>query len=307
MTPATGSAVEPDDRPALSAAERLGQIEVDTFCIGCHYNLHGQAVSVDERLGFPVCRCPECGRFHPAGVGVSASSVWTRRLATVLLLNWVGVVMAGTLAICFFLGVLSASTVGIYSNYVQVTADGREVEYRGSMNGGFLPYIKGTNTPAGPVTLAQQLQPIFPSDAERAAADAAGGSPRAWEHALGPGPQAWLWVTAGSLVLGTLAGGLCVTLLWHWPRRRYAWALVVPLVPAAVLLAVYASNAGFQLIRGQAAGRALVQLAIQALGVLIGVRVGRPVARALVRTIIPPKPRQALAFLWQVDGKPLSA
>ena len=67
---------------------RAGQIEVDAFCGGCHYNLHGQPVTVDERLGLPVCRCPECGRWAAAGVATGAGSVWVRRLGTVLLFNW---------------------------------------------------------------------------------------------------------------------------------------------------------------------------------------------------------------------------
>jgi hypothetical protein len=36
---------------------------------------------------------------------------------------------------------------------------------------------------------------------------------------------------------------------------------------------------------------------------LIGILLGRPLARQIARTIIPPKPRQVLAFLWIVDGK----
>src|SRR5580700_5130530 len=78
--------IAPTSSPPMA---RHGQLEVDAFCAGCGYNLHGQVVSLDERLGFPICRCPECGRYHPAGAGVTANSVWLRRYAAVLLVCWV--------------------------------------------------------------------------------------------------------------------------------------------------------------------------------------------------------------------------
>ena len=299
-----------DESPPLSPMQRRGVIEVDTFCTGCHYNLHGQAVTVDDRLGIPVCRCPECGRFHPAGVGVTASGVWVRRLATVLLFNWVGIVLVGTLTLCFFLGLLSAGSVGIYQYGAQVTPDGRPVEYRPmTAKGGLSGYqyvIAGTDTPVPRVVFAERLHPIFPP---AAAGDDRGvnvaPNPYTESQRASPGPVPWYWLSGGSLALGALAGALCVSLLWHWPRRRYLWCLLLPAAAAGVLMALYATADEFFLIRGEAIGRAAVQLAIQCVGVGVGIGVGRPIARAVVRTVVPPKPRQALAFLWQVDGKAL--
>src|SRR5687768_7293632 len=85
------------DRPPLRPLEQYVQLETDHFC-DCGYNLHGQKVSRDERLDFMVCRCPECGRWHPAGHGVAARSIWLGRFAMSMLVAWVlGLV-------CFFLG-----------------------------------------------------------------------------------------------------------------------------------------------------------------------------------------------------------
>ena len=43
------------------------RIQTDTFCEGCGYNLFSQKVWIDERLGIPVTRCPECARHRAAG------------------------------------------------------------------------------------------------------------------------------------------------------------------------------------------------------------------------------------------------
>ena len=154
-------------------------------------------------------------------------------------------------------------------------------------------YIVGTNTPAPRVIYGHKLYPIFSTTIVTES-----GYKR-----QSPGPVPWYWLSVGSVALGALAATLCVSLAWHWPRRRYLWCLLLPMLALAVLGNVYAVSDEFALIRWAAVGRFGTQTALQCVGILIGIVVGRPVARAVVRTIIPPKPRQALAFLWQVDGK----
>src|ERR1700719_294720 len=85
--------IDPTTPQASAPLARHGQLEVDCFCSRCHYTLHGQVVWIDERLQIPICRCPECGRHHPAGSGVTAHSVWLRRFASLLLALWVIVVL----------------------------------------------------------------------------------------------------------------------------------------------------------------------------------------------------------------------
>ncbi len=265
----------------------LGVIEVDTYCVGCQYNLHGQAVSLDDRLGLPVCRCPECGRFHPAGVGVSAAGTWARRLATLLLFAWVAVVVAATVTTWFFMGAASVGSVAAYTTMVRVAADG------------------GPAPAKTPAHFADLLHPIrggpAVTDARFDGAESYGYGEMG-PHGPGPGPAPWLWLSAGSLALGTLAGGLCVTLLWHWPRGRYLWCVLLPALPAVFVAVIYLNTDEYQLIRGPALGRAASAAGVQAAGVLIGIGLGRKAARLVARTVIPPKPRQLLAFLWHADG-----
>jgi hypothetical protein len=116
------------------------------------------------------------------------------------------------------------------------------------------------------------------------------------------GLSTMLWISAGSLVLGFIAGTLCVTLLWHWQRPRYLWAMVLPLVPVAGLAMIYHTVPDYGEIQMQCMMHVISQAAIQSVGILLGVMVGRKISRTIVRMIIPPKPRQTLAFLWTVDG-----
>ncbi len=79
------SGATPPAQDTGSAA--LGRLECDAFC-SCGYNLFRQEVVRDERLDLPLVRCPECGKWHPAGHGATAASVWMTRLARVLLVAW---------------------------------------------------------------------------------------------------------------------------------------------------------------------------------------------------------------------------
>jgi hypothetical protein len=56
-------------------------------------------------------------------------------------------------------------------------------------------------------------------------------------------------------------------------------------------------------IRTWVINRVLLMFAIQSAGILLGIMLGRKLSRTLVRMVIPPKPRQMLAFLWLTDGK----
>ncbi len=106
--------------PPIPPLQRHLQLETDLFCFGCGYNLHGQVVTQDDRLGFLVCRCPECGKFHPAAMGVSASRPWLARLGVMLVVFWVLMVLAIMGLGGFFTGMctyahLDTYTIGDYT------------------------------------------------------------------------------------------------------------------------------------------------------------------------------------------------
>jgi hypothetical protein len=270
--------------PTIAPSEKHGVIEVDTFCTGCHYNLHGQVVSIDERLGFPICRCPECGRFHPAGVGVTASGVWLRRWANGLLLTWVLMVLAGFIAAAGLMAILDGASIGIYTNNYLAAPDGRPVTWAG--NGGYV--IEGTTIPIkNPMAMTKLYR---------------------WDVSMdGPSPG-WLpmvLLTGGSFLVGLLGAVLCVTLMWHWPPYRYFLCLLVPIGAAILVSLPFYFADQFGSIRGQCLERIAFQSSIGCIGLTLGVIVGRSISRTIIRIVVPPRPRQALAFLWQVDGKRL--
>lgn len=69
--------------------DKVGCIQTDLFCEGCGFNLKGQSVWKDERLGIFVCRCAECGRHHAPGTSTSAGNLWLGRISRGLMLLWV--------------------------------------------------------------------------------------------------------------------------------------------------------------------------------------------------------------------------
>jgi hypothetical protein len=110
-------------------------------------------------------------------------------------------------------------------------------------------------------------------------------------------------LSAGSVVLGFITAMACVSLLWHWPKRRYGWLVIVAIISAGLAMIPFGTADEFQFARLDCLLHVLSQAGLQMLGMLGGILLGRPLARQIARTIIPPKPRQALAFLWLVDGK----
>ena len=278
-----------DPLPPLKAREKHARLEVDTFCAECGYNLHSQAVVRDERLGIFVCRCPECGRFHPAGVGVSATSTWLRRLGTMLLGLWVLIVLFVIFWIVLGFGAIQVGFVETFTYRKMIAMDGREVEWNSSPNpnraGGraYQAVVKGTTQPVAQWRMVSTLDPQ-PGNRRR----------NIWDV---------IPFAIGAPALGFVTGVLLVVFFWHWQRRRYKWALLLPLAVAAVVSVIFCIDEMYILIRPFAVqmcfGWAMAELAGMALGVLVG----RPIARGLLRMFIPPRPRQAFAFLWGADAK----
>lgn len=242
----------------------IGQIQTDTFCEGCGYNLHAQAVMRDERLGILVSRCPECGRFAPAGHSTTAARLWLSRVLTLCLGVWVLVVL-GLFALCtLFMGM---TAYGHLQNDVRWRQVARPLS-------GSPSYEYYVFTPAPGDAAALQNQQF-----ER------------WAMAM---------LAAG---LGLFAGMLFSVLLWHlrWPWRALAW--VPPLVGCGVAALGWANDPAAVHLQAWGLRWIAAYWAIECVGVGVGLLLGRPVVRGLLRVLVPPRPRQHLAFLWLVDGR----
>jgi hypothetical protein len=276
-----------DPLPPAKAHEKHMRLEIDVFCVECGYNLHSQAVVRDERLGIFVCRCPECGRFHPAGVGVTATSAWLRRAGTMLLVFWVLIVLFAIFWIVMGLGAIQVGFIETFTYRKMVAMDGREVEWTmnptGSGGRGYQAILKGTTQP---VTQWRNVATLRPSRGEYRRTK--------WDM---------IPFAIAAAALGFITGLLLVAFLWHWKRRRYPWVMVLPLAVAAFVSTVFYYDDDFMFIREWAIrmvfGWAMFELAFMGVGILFG----RPIVRGMLRMFVPPRPRQHFAFLWTVDGK----
>lgn len=250
----------------------IGQIQTDTFCEGCGYNLHTQAVMRDERLGILVCRCPECGRYSAVGQTTTAARVWLNRLATVLLTGWVLFILV-LFALCsLFLGMLAYGHMAEMTEYRPVTP---------------IQTIKSGY--AGPYRYQRVVKQIPANDSDQQ-------SVQLWT-------QAWLAIL--TISLGLITGGLFSVLMWHCK----GWVRMLAFVPAALGCGIastgWISEPQAAATRDWGLMHIGIYLLIDLLTIGLGLLLGRWFARGLLRVLVPPKPRQHLAFLWLTDGKVL--
>ncbi|HEV7298103.1 MAG TPA: hypothetical protein VGN72_01980 [Tepidisphaeraceae bacterium] len=271
-----------DAPPHVRPLERYVQLETDHFC-DCGYNLHGQIVTRDERLNFMVCRCPECGTWHPAGEGTSARRVWLNRIGLFALFAWI------LFATCVVLGLLLAmgGMQGLHNatavEWVQFLPDGTRVEW--DLEQGQMVNSVTRQPLANTGFLNIQSRRVFEMQ---------------WDR------QEVTWVIFLNLVsclLATSLGGFIAIAGWHVPRRRYLWVALLPIAVAGVVYGLWRLERSHDAFHVELLPWMGWCVALQVIFVLLGTVIGRPLARGLARVFVPPKPRQALAFLWRVDGK----
>lgn len=83
-----------DDAFAFEMMVQVTTVEADRYCEGCGYNLRTQIVRRDARTQVLLCRCPECGRYHPVSDSVSVGRVWLSRVSTLALALWITVLIS---------------------------------------------------------------------------------------------------------------------------------------------------------------------------------------------------------------------
>ena len=72
----------------VPGTETTTTVQGDPFC-ACGLNLHGLAITRDDRTGLPLARCPECGRFHASGAADTVVTQWAARFYAALVIAWV--------------------------------------------------------------------------------------------------------------------------------------------------------------------------------------------------------------------------
>jgi len=244
----------------------VGTLQTDTFCEACGYNLHTQAVWKDERLGLLVCRCPECGRYCPAGHGSSAARTWLNRLATALLVWWV-----------FFLLLL----FGLLTLFQGMIAYGYVADS-----------VRWTNVP-----LPNGKMMISRYEARDYAAEPADSQQRHQTESLTLGVIA--------IILAGFGGCVFSVFFWHARGAGRLLAFLPPLIGCSVATLIWLSDPLTEFVRVFGVVRIGTFFLLESASVAAGLVFGRPIARGVLTLIVPPKPRQHLAFLWTTDGKAL--
>ena len=265
----------------------------------CGYNLFGQKVERDGRLGFDVVRCPECGRFSPAGHATPAARPWLRRAAVLLLALWAlvfaGVVLAATLALW---GLYVGSTEPfLVSRVVEQGTDRPLVEnYEGLGNTrGPMRYFDARTNAEVPPGRAEEVRVPRGSEVARL-------STTAWNYGH-EGPPWWVWplLLAFDALIGLGLGTLVAAGLWHVGRARWAFLLWAAVPVALAWLNLAAQGDDYRLVHGWYFIRVGTSAAATLAAAALGLAFGRRIARGLARLLVPPGPRQALAFLWHAD------
>lgn len=255
----------------------VGQVQTDTFCAGCGYNLHTRPVMRDERLGILICRCPECGRFSAAGQTATAARSWLNRLATILLTGWV-----------FFLLVLFA----LCALFLGMLAFGHTME-----SVGYRPMSMPQPRMVNGQMVYSNYYYRFRYEVRDISRETTDDQTR----------HAWVqgWLAFLAVALGLITGILFSSFLWHCRRWIRLLAFLPPLLGCGVSAILWIQNPASEEIRAWGVGQIGEFFLIELLAVVIGLLVGRTFARGLVRVLVPPKARQHLVFLWITDGKVL--
>jgi hypothetical protein len=260
---------------SLASGAVIGTIQTDTFCEGCGYNMHTQAVTRDERLGILVARCPECGRFSAVGQTTTAARAWLNRLATILLTGWVFSLLI-LFALCsLFLGMVAYGHMIEMTDFVQVS-------------GGPVPGAP-PGTSFTPYKFVYAIKHIPPDDWEQQAS-------RRWSQ---------IWLATITVALGLVTGVLFSTLLWHCKGLLRLAAFLPPILGCGIAALGWASDPQSAPIRNWGLMQIGLYFGIDLLTIATGVLLGRRFARGMLQVLVPPKARQHLAFLWIVDGKTL--
>lgn len=274
---------------AIAQPTQLGHLEADSFC-ECGYNLHGQVVTRDERLGIAICRCPECGRFHAAGKTTAATQPWLSRLGNLAIALWLLMILGTVTLGGWGLGALTWVPAEAFTTMVPVEAQ----------TGRILTWEEANQTVGGPNGRIRRPEyerkrvPIY-----RVREIWADRMPES--HFDGIAAEFRLICLA---VSGCSAGlGLLAVFLWHLRRPRVFFWLLLPVVAGIIGCLIWWTERDKILEPLWELKHNLIQMGLQVLMMAAGLLVGRPVARGLLRVFIPPRVRQHLAFLWWIDGK----
>jgi len=246
-----------------------------------------------------VCRCPECGSFHPAGRGIAAGSKWLARLGGVTLAAWVVFCLFVVLLGSFILCGMQYAYLSDFSSWEWRTADGQRVVW--DYNNGKAQYVVASTRQ--PVANNQVIKRRVPDEGSQQSYSVL--SPGDYEDRT-PFWQRLIPYVIVSTIVGVILGVLFAVACWHWKRRAY-FALLLPFLLGAIAFSLWRTPRESAEMLRWALSRTAIHAGFQALVLALAIGFGRPMARLTLRLALPPSLRQHFAFLWAADGKRWSA
>lgn len=288
-----GAAREGGARP-----EPLGFVGADRPCVGCGFNLRGQAIARESHYGLALARCPECGRAD-ALMELPRLARWQGRVALLLTGAWLGAMLLGLLV-----------TFGLMSNATYRI----RMRLADPFNVRIIDAYKAAD-PANAQSLYYGEDAYLPSNWQ-SLIDIEAMAKELPDPLLEMRAKALLEVLLSMTYLVPL--GMCWGVALGWRRRGQVVAamVVMTVVGIAMYYAMYVANSGPNRVRfgGWSSDAAMAQLGprlfipcvlVVGVSLVVGAWFGKPVARLLVLLLIPPAARAPLSFLWYIDGKPL--
>jgi len=277
---------DPQSHVGFDAQPPVAVVEVDRFCGGCGYNLRHSQIRRDPATRLLLCRCPECGAYHPANELAATTRAWAKHLLVGVAILWV----------FFWWGVVGMAMVG----WGGTVAVGQELAVGWDQVEVQVPMAFDANgNPTHWQANIQYQQVLRGWDTERTTVTA-------------------LMAVAVSGI-GMLLMTLIVSAFAHW--RRWGYVLLATLwfaVPAGILAVGMILRAAYgygynQSISAVDAGRIedwnwmwwFCCIVLGLAGALPAVWLGRSIARLAVRIFVPRTWRVGLSYLWLVDGKTL--
>jgi hypothetical protein len=258
--------------------DHLPQLRGDTLCQGCGYNLRGQMIVTGSDLDFAICRCPECGRFHPAGVNVVPLKRGVRNLCGISAIVWVLMCIFGLCVASWVAGVAQYAYLETFTHFGYLMPDGRMVDDPGLNRAGSIRLrVPSTGNKIDTYTDPLGLRP-------------------AWVYYL---PFVFF------SVLFSLWAGCFIAIAFWKSSLRVILPMAAPFAIGAIVYSQWRLEQGVKYLFHWSILHlvywALLDLTFLAIGLLVGRKIGRLGAPILLA----PNLRQHAAVLWFADRKPM--
>ncbi len=288
--------------------KRVSTLAGDRLCIKCGYNLTGQPVVRETHYDMLIVRCPECGTVASLQE-YPLLGRWAGRWATVLAAGWFFFILAFTFATAgMIVGMSDMAANRASKPYATHLAQRQYEDLTDQQAQGTLPQQS--------LWVIQQQQPVplaildsawmAKQDFPAILAEVGGWAAVIDLKAL------WTW---GWLALWALPFGCAWAVVLVHLRRR--WLVAFGLVPVALAAAlVLFGHVSESNVFGGSSWVPAEQFATQRVGLpvnfatvafaliplSVALVVGRSVLRGVIRALLPPRLRGALALLWTADG-----